>query len=279
MNCAGTKLKPHMESIIEMFKTHLGEKTRVGVSFYDLRTDYNFSIDADNLGWAASLIKVPIMTELFRQIEEGKIRLEDKLKVNHAFALEKDDSVTRMPDDKELSLLEHLCYMITESDNESANILADRLGVMNVNSTMSLYGLHSTKISHLIYKGAPLVYSGVDGTSSNTTTANEMTKLFTGIYKGDILTPESCHIMQMALELDAKPFRRANNMVGRLLPKYTIVGSKCGEIDNDVHEAGAVNRDYVLSIMANRIEQNKTKAAEMISVLSLAAYMAYYGKV
>ena len=57
----------------------------VGVTITDLKTDESFSVNGDIVFTQASAIKLPVLVELFRQVEEGRYSL--------------DEVVTLQPDD------------------------------------------------------------------------------------------------------------------------------------------------------------------------------------
>src|SRR6185312_2876332 len=49
----------------------------VGVAFHDLESGRALYLNADDSFHAASTMKVPVMIELFRRVDAGKLRLDD----------------------------------------------------------------------------------------------------------------------------------------------------------------------------------------------------------
>src|SRR6266581_9651003 len=90
----------------------------------------------------------PVMIELFRQVKEGKVRLDEPLVVRNEFHSIVDGSAYSLDaaDDSENELykaagqtrtLEQLCEaMITVSSNLATNLLIEKLGVENIRKTV-----------------------------------------------------------------------------------------------------------------------------------------------
>ncbi len=57
----------------------------VGLAFKELESGESLLIEADVTMHAASLMKVPVMIEVFRQAEQGKFRLNEKILVKNEF--------------------------------------------------------------------------------------------------------------------------------------------------------------------------------------------------
>src|SRR5258708_3137010 len=106
---------------------------KLGWSFRDTETFH-----------AASTMKVPVMIELFHQVKEGKIGLEDRIPITNQFRSIVDGSVYTLSakDDSEVELyqaegqtrsLRELCeLMITASSNLATNLLIETVGVKNI---------------------------------------------------------------------------------------------------------------------------------------------------
>jgi len=154
-----------MEAEIGKYKKFLKE-AEVSVFFSDLVSCKMFGINHNNAGWAASIIKVPVMMEYFYLIDSQKIRLEDRLKIRHDYALGKS-RLLWMPDRAEITIENLISLMIIESDNLAANMLIDSIGLSEINHLTGMLGCDNTKISHLLLKGANIEYPGVGGKEWN----------------------------------------------------------------------------------------------------------------
>lgn len=255
---------------------------RLKISFDDLKSRKHYDISGSNIGWAASMIKVPVMIAAFREIDKGNLSLEDKLPVNHTFTLDPTSEISYRPQGSLAEVFELLNYMILASCNESTNMIANRIGIPKINTAMEELNCPNTKIGHLLHVGAQLVEPGVDGSYSNTTTANEMTRLMSAIYQQKAASPHSCRHMKDILENNPEIeyiLPSINNYLARGLPYNAVIGAKLGILENDVMETGVINGDYALTIIFNKIPSHFTyKGGGLISGISKKIFDAYYKK-
>lgn len=250
------------------------------LSFYDLKTGNSYNVLGNKPGWAASLIKIPVMIAAFREIDQGRLSLEDELKIDHKFTLDPSSEVSYRPNETNAEVFELLNYMILASCNESTNMLADKIGIPTINKTMEELGCPNTKMGHLLYKGAPLIESGIDGTYSNTTTPNEITRLMKMVYQGEAASQESCDHMVAIIE--NKPeieysHKSINGYSNIGLPGDTVSGAKAGLLENDVMETCAINQEYILTVIINKIPSEFLgKCSLLIGGISRKIFDQYY---
>ena len=93
---------------------------------------------------AASVIKIPIMVEAFRQFESGKLSPEETHRLEDAEKMPSCGALNRMHAGLEVTMRDLVELMIILSDNTATNILIDRLGMNHVNETMQALGLKQT---------------------------------------------------------------------------------------------------------------------------------------
>src|SRR5271154_625746 len=174
----------------------------VGVAFRTLdgRTEWFFR--ADEPFHAASTMKVPVLIELFHQVHEGELKLDDPLPIKNEFHSLVDGSVYTLDpaDDSEADLykavgqtrsLRQLCeLMITVSSNLATNLLIEKLGVENIRATV-----------HFLHADGMNVLRGVeDGKAfakglNNTTTARGLQQLMDAIARGEAVDQNSSNQM------------------------------------------------------------------------------------
>src|SRR5947207_14447126 len=68
----------------------------IAVAIHDLETDFRFSLRGDRWVHAASTIKVAVLLAVFRAADQGRLRLEDSLRVRNRFCRAADGSVLRV---------------------------------------------------------------------------------------------------------------------------------------------------------------------------------------
>jgi len=93
----------------------------------------------------ASTIKLTLVYELFKQVEEKKIRLEEPITLDRAKAVGGTGILFELGTPT-LSVSDYATLMVTLSDNTATNVLIDRLGMDNVARRMQALGLSGTKL-------------------------------------------------------------------------------------------------------------------------------------
>lgn len=123
----------------------------LGVAAKNLLTGEEILVDAEHIFPTASAFKVPVLTEVFRQAEEGRFQLGDRVEVR-AEDIVKGSGVLRAlqpgiaPTIRDLATL-----MIIVSDNTATNMLIDLVGgVEPINRTMERLGLPAIVVHNRI---------------------------------------------------------------------------------------------------------------------------------
>jgi len=265
------QLKKHLETEIRK------SGAKVSLAFKDLESGEELLIRADEMMHAASLMKVPVMIEVFRQAERGKYSLEDKIPVINQFKSIVDGSIYSLyaADDSDeeiygligekLSVRELVEHMITVSSNLATNILIELVGVENIMETMKELGINNMK-----------VLRGVEDTKayekglSNTTDALSMMQVMLSVAEGKAASPEACREM---IEILSQQKFRAKIPAG--IPEGVKVANKTGSITRTDHDAAIVfpegQKPYVLVILTKGLE-DREKAEQLIANLSRIIY-------
>jgi beta-lactamase class A len=224
-------------------------------------------IEADREYHAASTMKVPVMIELFRQVEAGRVQLDASVVVRNEFRSIVDGSpyALSIEDDSDPDLyalagnavtFRRLCEsMITASSNLAANILIDRLGVDNIRATV--HGLKADGMN--VLRGLEDSKAFERG-MNNTTTARGLLVLLDAIAQGRAVSREASREMVEILKR-----QRFNDAIPAGLPPFIAVAHKTGEITRIHHDAAIVYgpRPFVLVILVRGIEDRRTSAALM----------------
>jgi len=114
----------------------------MGVAIVDLSTGQKYLLHADEVMPTASSIKIAILAELYRQAQQGKLKLTD------SYTLQQSDlvggsGITSLltPGMTKLTLRDVAGLMISVSDNSATNVIIDRVGMENVNALLDSLGL------------------------------------------------------------------------------------------------------------------------------------------
>jgi beta-lactamase class A len=242
----------------------------VAVAFRTLDGRMEWFSRADDVFHAASTMKIPVMIDLFHQVREGKLKLDDPLTIKNEFHSLVDGSIYTLDasDDSESDLyksigqtrtLGQLCeLMITGSSNFATNLLIEKLGVDNIRATVQ--ALHADGMN---------VRRGVEDNKAydkgmiNTTTARGLLLLLEAIAKGTAVDPDSSQ--QMIAILSRQKF---NEAIPAGLPPGTRVAHKTGDITKIHHDAAIVYgpRPFVLVILVRGMVEFKDSAALMADI-------------
>jgi beta-lactamase class A len=242
----------------------------VGIDFRTLDGRAAWSFHAEDTFHAASTMKIPVMIELFHQVRQGKLKLNDNLPIHNEFHSLADGSPFTLDptDDSEKDLyksvgqtrtLSQLCdLMITVSSNFATNLLVQKLGVENIRATV--HSLHADGMN---------VLRGVEDNKAfekglnNTTNAQGLAVLLEAVAKGEAMDADASR--QMIEILDRQNF---NEGIPAGVPAGTRVAHKTGELTKLHHDAAIVyaKRPFVLVILVRGMADFKDSSALMADI-------------
>jgi beta-lactamase class A len=222
-----SRLRPYVEA-------HKGE---VAIALKHLRTGETFFLNADRPMPTASLIKLPVMIEIYQQAAEGKLKLTDPI------TLKKEDKVPgsgiltdHFSEGLTIPLLDAVRLMIVFSDNTATNLVLDKIGIDATAKRMEAWGYPNTKIHSKTYKRETSVFperSKEFGLGS--TTAREMIGLLEKLHEGKLVNADASKTMLEHLKkCDDK------DKFPRFLPADTVVAHKTGSVNEARTDAGII---------------------------------------
>src|ERR1700730_13098335 len=191
--------------------------------------------------------------ELFHQVKEGKLKLEDPLTVHNEFHSIVDGSIYKLDtsDDSDAALyklegqtqtLAQLCeLMITVSSNFATNLLIEKLGVENIRATVHALNADEMKVLRGVEDN-----KAFEKGLSNSTTASGLRLLLEALSSGKAVDADSSR--QMVEILKRQTF---NDGIPAGVPAGVAVAHKTGEITKIYHDAAIVYapRPFVLVIL------------------------------
>ncbi|MDP6065603.1 MAG: serine hydrolase [SAR202 cluster bacterium] len=112
-------MRPMAPSLPTQEMDRVADEFGGGVGFYvkDLATGTLHECNADQRFPTASICKIPVMIELFRQAEEGELSLLDRRRLKQPISAAGTGVLRMMEDDPELTLRDYCRLMIQASDN------------------------------------------------------------------------------------------------------------------------------------------------------------------
>ena len=128
-----------MNRIVANFRGRIGfyiEECVAGIA-YEHHADQRFP--------TASICKVPIMIELFRQVGAGRLALDERRRLRGAFSTHGTGVLKLLEDEPELTLRDYCRLMIGVSDNMATDLLLEVVGPEAVNATLDAMGFPKDK--------------------------------------------------------------------------------------------------------------------------------------
>ncbi len=130
---------------------------RVGLAAKSIATGETIAVNADTLFPTASVIKLPVLVELFYQFGEGTLTPNQPIKLEENANVPGDGVLRFFHEGQTLQLLDIATLMIILSDNTATNYVIDQLGKTHdekleaVNTRMRVLGLKNTKLLNKLY--------------------------------------------------------------------------------------------------------------------------------
>src|ERR1700687_4189749 len=107
----------------------------MGVAIVDLTDGHKYLLHANDVFPQASSIKICVLAELYRQAQQGKLKLMDLYTVSAADLVQDSDIMGGLtPGVTQITLRDLATMMVAVSDNSATNVLIERLGMDTVNA-------------------------------------------------------------------------------------------------------------------------------------------------
>jgi beta-lactamase class A len=244
----------------------------VGVAFHDLQTGDTLYLNADDSFHAASTMKVPVMIELFRQVDAGRLRLDQQVPLVNEFKSIVDgspyalspgddsDSSAYLKVGSSVTVRELIDRMITRSSNLATNALIALADAKHADATAHALGARNIRVLRGVEDNKAF-QAGLN----NTTTARDLAVLLEAIETGHAASRASCDAMRDILlrqEFSAE--------IPAGLPPGTRVAHKTGWISGVLHDAAIVyppnRKPYVLVVLTRNIPDDKVARALIVDI-------------
>ncbi|MFC5602838.1 serine hydrolase [Sporosarcina koreensis] len=232
------------------------------VSIEDLNEGTSFSLNENELYYAASIIKVPIMAAVFTAADEGGIRLGDRLTLRRDDIVGGSGVLQFMTPGIELPIYDLLTLMIIQSDNTATNMLIDLIGMEKIQAVMCGTGMERSEIHH------KLMIVQANRLNSNEISASDVTALLTRMARGQCV---SMHASEQMVRI-MKQQQLSNGFIDNL-PKITspIIGAipdwefagKTGNVDGIMHECALLyvrGRCIAVTVLSKGCPEDEARA-------------------
>jgi beta-lactamase class A len=265
----------------------------MGVYAKNLDTGEVIAVDADRRFPTASLIKVAVMAEVYRQIEAGKIRLDQKVILRDAEkAGDETIPLNMLHDGTELTVSDLLKFMIAYSDNTATNLLVGLVGTKNVDALLDSFGLTKTRLYRPTFRDghADVLPEEEKEYGLGSTTPREAATLLELIAQGKVVSRKASDatIALLATQQDRQ-------MIPRSLPSEKddiLIANKTGwdeeknpdtkgfkgDVRNDAAYVKGPKSRFVLAICARGIQDKRASADNETFVTGAAIARIVYDR-
>ena len=239
----------------------------LGIAIEDLSSQHTLLLNADETFPTASTIKIAILAELYRQAQQGKLKLTD------TYTLQQSDLVggsgissALTPGVTKLTLRDVAALMISVSDNSMTNVLIDRVGIDNVNSLLDSLNLTHTRLRRKMMD----LRSAAEG-RENVATPRELMLFLEALYRGKLLNKQFTGDFFNLLSIHKESY------IPRELPEDLKIANKPGELEGVRNDCGVIftgSRPYILCAMSTYL-RNERGAGDAISHISGETYRMF----
>jgi len=226
----------------------------MGFAIVDLTSGERFTHLDREIFPTASTIKLAIVYELFKQVEEGSVRLDETMALDRAKAVGGTGVLADLGTPT-LSIRDYAMLMVRLSDNTATNVLIDRLGMERIAKRMQGLGLTATRLRRHMMDTAAARRG-----DENVSTPDELARLLQTIGK----MPDAVALLKKSKESRLR--------LG--LPPGIETADKPGELEGVRVDAGIVfakNRPYLLCVMTTFLK-DEHEGERAIEDLSRTAY-------
>jgi beta-lactamase class A len=221
-----------------------GPNVHIGAAAINLTSGEKIGLRAEEAFSSASVMKLPILVELERQIAAGTLAWSESLRAE-------------------------VGAMVAVSDNSAANQIAAAIHPQSVNDTMAKLGLGSTHFLNLFSDARSPSNPGM-----NQTTPGNMARLLELIATDQMVSPQVSGDIRTLLSRNAD-----RSKLVRLLPPDARVAHKSGWYDGVANDVGIVTVDrvptrWVIAVFTENVPDAET-GNQIVASISKAVYDAW----
>ncbi|HXM98731.1 MAG TPA: serine hydrolase [Candidatus Dormibacteraeota bacterium] len=206
-----------------------------GVALYakNLSTGESVSLDGAKPVQTASVIKLPLMLQVFQQVKQGKLKLTAPVLLTKDNQVPGSGILSLMDPGLTLTLKDVVTLMMTVSDNTATNMLIDEAGLKATNGMIARMGLRNTYFYKKVYKKTDeKMPEDQKKFGLGKTTAEEMARVMESIYRCDLGDRELC--LQMITIMRNQQYRN-------MLPRYMETADSSEELSAIADKIGALD--------------------------------------
>jgi beta-lactamase class A len=248
---------------------------RVGVTATVIETEESVTLNGNQQFPMQSVYKFPIAMAVLAQVDQGKLKLDQKIRVEPSDVLQGSRILDEKSQGMEFSLAELLKYMVSESDGTSCNVLLRLVGEPRI---VTEY-LRSLGVNDIVVANTEKELAQDPAVKyRNYATPDATVLLLRAFHEGKGLSKSSqALLLQLMTETTTGPKR-----IKGLLPDGTVVAHKTGTSStvngvtaatNDVGLVTLPNgRHMAIAVFVSDSQANNAIREEVIAKVARAAW-------
>ena len=151
----------------------------LGLTVIDIKTGERYEFNQNEIFPQASAIKVPILMELHRQVEAGKLKIDQKVSISQEQVVGGSGIIKEFNHLPEFSIADLAMMMIKYSDNTATNVLIDLVGKESINTMLKENGFDKTVLQRKM-----MDTQASQAGRENLSTPNEAAAIMLTLYQG-----------------------------------------------------------------------------------------------
>ncbi|WP_207511251.1 serine hydrolase [Longitalea luteola] len=224
----------------------------IGVYVKNLRTGKIAQVNADSIFPTASMVKVPILIGIQDKIAKGELEYQQQLEYKDSLYYAGEDILGSFKNGEKIGLHKVLMLMLTTSDNTASLWLQSLAGTgTRINEILDSLGMKYTRVN-----------SRTPGREANRqqygwgqTTPREMGTLMEKIYRGEVISKQSCEKM---IRLLGRNYNDEQAIAE--IPPYIFVASKNGCVNasrSEILLVMAPHGPYIFSVETKNLKDQR----------------------
>lgn len=235
LTARGDETSSLADRLMPLVEAHRG---RVAVAVKHLKSGEQFAHRENEAMPTASLIKFPVLIELYRQAEAGQVDLKKTLELRDEDKVPGSGVLTsHFSAGTTFSLRDAARLMIAFSDNTATNLVLDEIGLAATNETMQQLDCPNTLINAKVFLASKTTLSPerTKKYGLGSTTAAEMLTLCEALHRRELVSKAASETM-----LEHLKACQDRDKFPRLLPPGTVVAFKTGSVSDARTAAGLI---------------------------------------
>ncbi len=174
-----------------------GYQGDTSVAVYHFESDTEWSVRGDLVMPTASLIKLPVMVEAYRQAATGKVKLDQPIELKKEDMVQGSGILTsHFSPGTIISLRDAIRLMIVFSDNTATNLVIDAIGLPSTTAAMKELGYVETQLNSKVFRrDLSIALERSEKYGLGSTTAIDMVKLLTKLKRGELASSDATESM------------------------------------------------------------------------------------